>query len=55
MFSFRKYLMTIFNKLFVYLELVEVCLLRGCETPLGLRVRGPSRMAGVDLTSSVVT
>ena len=36
----------------VYLELVEVCLLRGCETPLGLRVRGPSRMAGVDLRTN---
>ena len=40
------------NKLLCYLELVEVCLLRGCETPLGLRVRGPSRMAGVDLRTN---
>ena len=40
------------NYILIYLELVEVCPLRGCETPLGLRVRGPSRMAGVDLRTN---
>ena len=35
------------------LELVEVCLLRGVDSPLLFLVLGPSVMAGVDLTSSV--
>ena len=37
-----------------YLELVEVCLLRGCEeAELEFLVLGPSVMEGVALTSSV--